>query len=146
MGKFQMTKQDVPVNQKKEGMDRRCAIYGCPRMGTLYSGNWNCRYHYGVSGERLAKVTARIKNHELEIDWYEHILQSTVVDYLMGEVDCSELQQTEGDKGNQWVKKRKLLILAPDGMQPLPQEEFSDYRKRMAKYIGTLLSPLTVNS
>jgi hypothetical protein len=125
---------------------RTCEVYGCQRDAQIYNnGLPNCRYHYGVAGKRLGHVTMLINNHAAEIDWYEHVLQTTITDY-------SEKTGREGKKYPGVVdatlpgssSRRLLLTEAPAGMEPGHMEDFYHYRKRLARRIETLLEPLRI--
>ena len=95
----------------------QCEIYGCPRMGQIYTTGWNCRYHHGVEGGRLASITTILRNHQSEIDWYEKVLASTITGFDMGMVGAA----------------------APDSLKVLQNETFSEYKLRLEKYVDSLL-------
>ena len=96
-----------------------CEVYGCPRAGHIRTGMLNCRYHHGKSGASLAQITMVLKNHAKEFDWYEHMLNVTHVDFLVGDV------------------ARK----APGGLEVLPNENFQAYRARINQHTEDLLMP-----
>lgn len=94
-----------------------CQVYGCNNEGHIYTGNWNCRYHHGKSGESLARITMVLNNHEYAFRWYEKLLQSTIVDFDLGD-----------------IAKR-----APQGMNVLNGEQYLPYKTRIYGQIEKLL-------
>lgn len=101
----------------------QCEVYGCPRIATIKTGNWNCRYHHGRSGEVVNGVTLLLKNHEAEINWYEKVMKMPYHEYDIL-------------KGN-----------APASMQVQAGEDLIKYRVSTEKYIKDLLKhPLSVKS
>jgi hypothetical protein len=114
-------KFDVDEQQESQPQNNRghCAVYGCPRKGQIYTTVWNCRYHFGKSGASLAQITLTLRNHAKEIDWYEHLLAATPVDFLVEDI----------------AKK------APSILEVLPNENFKNYRIRVESHIENLLMP-----
>ena len=110
----------TPIENKQEKDvlgHGKCVIYGCPRMGHINTGVWNCRYHFNYSGDQLAKVTTVLRNHNADFNWYEETLTWTCVDY--------EYSKKQND--------------APDHLKVFEGENYLDYKKRMAKHIDNLL-------
>lgn len=116
---FQLGVQEEKPAQRTRQGHGHCEVYGCPRDGHIHTGQWNCRYHHGKTGQSLSRITLALKNHEREINWYEHVLNATVVDYAMGDVAKH----------------------APLGLHPLPDETLVVYRVRMKQHIDDLLEP-----
>ena len=96
---------------------RGCEVYGCERKGHIYTFNWNCRYHHGAVGDKLAHITTILRNHEPEINWYELLLYSTEVDW-----ECGDL---------------KARVVR--GLEPKEGEKFKPYRERVEEYIHKLI-------
>lgn len=94
-----------------------CEVYGCPKEGHIYTGKWNCRYHHGVSGDHLAKITSVLNNHEFAFKWHEKLLQSTIVDSDIGD-----------------IARR-----APRGLEVLKNENYVTYKARIFKQIENML-------
>jgi hypothetical protein len=109
---------EQPVRRQRLGPGP-CEVYGCPRHAHVFTGVWNCRYHHGKSGAALAQITLTLRNHAKEFDWYEHMLNATPVDFLVGDV------------------ARK----APAILDVLSNENFSTYKARVKLRIATLLAP-----
>lgn len=119
MGKFNF-KFDTDEPQESAQPNRgHCAVYGCPRKGQVLTTVWNCRYHAGKGGSSLAHVTLTLRNHAQEFDWYEHVLNATPVDFLIGDI----------------AKK------APEDLRVLPNENFKTYKDRVERHIELLLIP-----
>jgi hypothetical protein len=121
MAKFEYrpeSDQEKPAHQSRLGHGR-CEVYGCPRDGHIHTGQWNCRYHFGKSGQSLSRITLALKNHEREINWHEHVLNATVTDFGMG-----------------IVAKH-----SPHGLHPVPDETLSVYKLRMQRHVDNLLAP-----
>lgn len=121
MGKFNFnidTPEEKPAPRTRLGHGR-CEVYGCPRDGHIYTGQWNCRYHHGMGGHSLSRITLALKNHEREFDWYEHMLNATVTDFGMGVVAKH----------------------SPSGLHVLPDETLVAYRLRVKHHIDNLLAP-----
>lgn len=110
--------EDTPAQRTKLGHGR-CEVFGCPRDGHIYTGQWNCRYHHAVAGQSLSRITLALKNHEREFSWYEHVLNATVTDFGMG----------------------IIAKHAPPGLGVLPDETLNSYKLRMKKHIDDLLIP-----
>jgi hypothetical protein len=108
--------RQMPEPVSKSGHDR-CAINGCTRDGHIFTGQWNCRYHHGVAGNRLAHVTLMIRNHAQEFDWHEKLLTANAVDFAMGSVARD----------------------APHQLRVLPGEDFYKYRTRVNLHIQALI-------
>ena len=121
MAKFEYSPDSAPEQfaQRSKLGHGRCEVYGCPRDGHIYTGQWNCRYHHGMSGQSLSRITLTLKNHERDFNWYEHVLNATVTDFGMG-----------------IVAKH-----APPGLSAWPDETLSVYKLRMKKNIDDLLMP-----
>ena len=117
-----MLRNPEPTAQAKSE-DKHCHVYGCQRTGTIHSGHWNCRYHYGQVGGKLAGITTALRQYEPEVNWYEVLLTHNSVDW-----ECGDL------------KKR-----APIGMESLPVEFFYDYRRRIEAKVNALLSVKVVH-
>jgi hypothetical protein len=122
MEKFDFTTATEP--QEKEIKRTRqghgpCEVHGCPRAGHIYTGGWNCRYHHGKSGSSLARITMVLRNHEQEIDWYEHVLNATGVDFAVGDI----------------AKQ------APYGLAVARNETWSEYKMRVMSHVDDLLKP-----
>jgi hypothetical protein len=115
---FQLGVQEEKPVRTRQGHDS-CEVYGCPRAGHIHSGVWNCRYHHGKGGSSLAQITLTLKNHAREFDWYEHMLNATQVDFLVGDI------------------ARK----APTELRVLPNENFKNYCERVKRHIDILLIP-----
>jgi len=110
------TPEDKAAPRARQGHSK-CEVYGCPWDGQIYTGGWNCRYHHGKGGSSLTRITLALKNHTRDFRWYEFILNRTLVDFVIGDIE----------------KK------APDHLRVLPNETFKDYRERMKKHIDGLL-------
>ena len=106
--------QDAP---KKTSGHGPCEVYGCPMEGHIYTSNWNCRYHHGKSGESLARITHMLNNHDYAFRWHGKLLQSTIVDWDVGEI------------------ARK----APRGFEVKDKESYQDYKKRIYEQIERML-------
>lgn len=120
MEKFKFSvnaEQEQPVQRTRLGHGK-CEVYGCPRDGHIQTGVWSCRYHFGKSGVSLARITMTLRNHEKEFDWFERMLNTTVVDFAMG-----------------------IAANAPDGMSPLQNETLAAYKARIGRYIDDLFVP-----
>lgn len=117
-----MKKQNNPAEQKPTELHGKCTAWGCNRMGHIHTGKWHCRYHWACHGkniaEQLSHVTLILKNHEPEINWYEHLLYSSEVDFICGD-----------------LKKR-----TPVGMEVESTETFKEYRGRIEMVINALLA------
>jgi len=111
-------KSEQPVRKSRQGFGP-CEVYGCPREGHIHTGVWNCRYHHGRGGSALAQITLTLRTHAREFDWYEHMLNATPVDFMVGDV------------------ARK----APPILEVLSSENFSVYKARVKLRIATLLAP-----
>ena len=116
---------------RKVNQHTHCDVHGCFRPGHIKFGSvWNCRYHDGVPGDRLGYVTLKLNNHSKEFDWYEYLLQTSVVDFSVGVVDATHVGQH-----TTFIPVKN----APLGMEPLPHEELREYRNRMRKRIEEIL-------
>jgi hypothetical protein len=93
-----------------------CEVFGCPRLATIKTNHWNCRYHNLRAGNSLDGITLTLKTHEREINWYEKVLNMPFHDY-------------DKFKGN-----------APKTMIHELNEDLIKYRARMQKYISDLLA------
>ena len=123
MGKFEYTpdtQEPKPVKQNRT-THGQCDVYGCPRAGHIHTSNWNCRYHHGKNGAALARITLVLKNHGREFDWYERLLNATMVDFAMGDITKD----------------------APYGLEPHKDEVLKQYRVRVKRRIDELLDPYT---
>jgi len=90
-----------------------CHAFGCPRLATIKTEYWNCRYHNLRSGESLDHITMLLKNHEREINWLEKVINMPYHEFE----HCN----------------------APVGMEAAQGESLPDYRRRMSKQINDLL-------
>lgn len=104
------------IKPKQHGIGM-CEVYGCGRQGTIKTANWNCRYHFGKSGNALARITGILHNHDLEISWYEKVLNFTIVDF-----DDGTVRQ-----------------YAPEGYKPQEGEKWMDYKQKVCERIDLLL-------
>lgn len=111
------TKNNDHEEPRKTSGHGDCEIYGCPKEGHIYTGKWNCRYHHGKSGESLARITTILNNHEFLFKWHEKLLQSTFVDWDIGD-----------------IAKR-----APRGLEVLNGENYVPYKARISQQIEKLL-------
>ena len=93
-----------------------CDVFGCPRLATIKTNHWHCRYHNLRSAEMFDRITLLLKNHEREINWYEKVINMPFHEY-------------EKFKGN-----------APQTMLSIVNEDLKDYRVRVAKYVRDLLA------
>lgn len=108
-------RENEPV--RSNGGHGPCEVYGCPKEGHIYTGKWNCRYHHGKSGERLARITSILNNHEYLFKWHEKLLQSTIVDFDIGDI----------------------ANRAPRGLEVLNGELYVPYKARIKEKIEKLL-------
>ena len=102
--------------QEEKEYDRKvCFAFGCPRLPTIKTGSWACRYHHGRNASNLDGITMILKNHEAEIDWSEKVMNMPFHEFDIF-------------KDN-----------APQTMLVMQGEDLIKYRVRTAKYIRELL-------
>jgi hypothetical protein len=109
------TEKEPEVKGSQDTGKHQCEVFGCPRLATIKTSHWNCRYHNLRAGNALDGITLILKNHEREINWYEKVLNMPYHEY-------------ELFRGN-----------APEKMIHLQNEDLIKYRVRMAQYISGLL-------
>lgn len=118
MAKFEYNPSENAKPEKRQQLGLgKCEVYGCPRDGHIKAESWNCRYHHNRAGKNLAGITSKLIHHESDVNWYEKVLQATIVDYNEG----------------------SLVARAPINMRPEEGEIFVDYRERMKLHINNLL-------
>lgn len=113
--KFKYEPSEKQPEQKLNDTGKhQCEVFGCPRLATIKTNHWNCRYHNLRSGDSLDGITLILKNHEREINWHEKVMNMAYHEYDIM-------------KGN-----------APENMRHLVNEDLIKYRVRMQQYITTL--------
>lgn len=114
-GKFSDYREAATEPEKKSTLlNCGCEVWGCNQVGATQSdGRWNCRYHRGVHGDRLASVTLVIKNHPNEIRFLEKLHSLKPYDFDVPAI-CDE---------------------APYGMKKNEGEAFAVYRGRVQKQL-----------
>ena len=117
MNEFEYVKHESKEKKETQSGIGRCEVHGCPMPGHIKTGNWNCRYHFGKEGESLGRITAILKNHPKEFDWYETILSGPLVDFEMGKLHGQE----------------------PRGFEIGQMESFAHYKKRIEAKISNKL-------
>ena len=115
--KYESSAEEKPKHNRSE--HGPCEVYGCPRVGTIYTSGWNCRYHHGKNGHSLAYITMTLRNHAYEFDWYDRLLNLNAVDFAMNVMHKN----------------------APSAMNVLPDETYKQYKTRMQKHVEELLQP-----
>lgn len=115
--KFNYDKSEKHDEDKKSSETgiHPCEVYGCPRIATIKTNHWNCRYHNLRSGKSLDGITLILKTHEREIDWYEKVINMPYHEYDL------------------------LKANAPLKMMHNQNEDLIKYRVRMTQYISNLL-------
>jgi len=97
---------------------RRCEIYGCEWDGHMQTeGHWNCRYHFGRKPESWPNITMTIHNHEYLFNWYEKVNAAP----------------------SMFFEQTKMGNSAPHELHIFPNENFIDYKKRLAVKVHQLL-------
>jgi hypothetical protein len=114
--KYDAHEQNNENARDDKNLHGMCEVFGCPRWGHIYRTNWNCRYHDGQLGDKLAHITLMLKNHSRKVDWYEHILQTTIVEFELN-----------------------LYGSAPQGLEAGYLEGFFHYKQRLQRTIESLL-------
>jgi hypothetical protein len=114
---FKVSNEKQPENKISNDTGKHeCEVFGCPRLATIKTSHWNCRYHNLRAGNSLDGITLTLKTHEREINWYEKVLN----------MPFHEFDIFEGN--------------APRTMAINENEDLIKYRARMQKYISDLLA------
>ena len=126
--KFAYDKNSIQNNEDQQVKPSlghgKCVVYGCERDGHIHTGQWNCRYHYNVSGDNLHHVTNALRKYEHLVIWYEKLNSANDVQWLFG------------IKENELPMKNRC----PADCQPLDGEQFIAYRERIKTKLWNLLN------
>ena len=121
MEKYKFKKTDTQEEEEKPksvpGGHGNCQVHGCPMPGHIHTGGWNCRYHHGKHGEALPRITGVILAHEYLFKWHSTVLNGTLVDWDVGDIQNK----------------------APNGLRAIEGETWPQYKKRICDKVAELV-------